>query len=98
MTSIGKPNAEYAADLAEEVFQVLRGKRIEIIGATLAQLSSRLIVSLHPELRKEAFDNHVATIRELVPIMEREIFNEDFKRPNSWPPIEKSWPQETRTQ
>ena len=58
-----------AIDLAEEISRLWPGHHPAIVGAALAQALAIWLASLPEQHRQGHFDDHIASVRRLVPIV-----------------------------
>lgn len=68
-----------AEAIVASIKPMLAGRSAPVQGAVLADLLSLWIAGHHPKLRKEILAAHVATVINLVPYSEKEIFG-----PSGW--------------
>lgn len=63
-----------ALALADRIKPLLEGEDPGIIGAALIEVVSMFVVSHAPQIREEAFDHFIATVREMIPVHHRIMF------------------------
>jgi hypothetical protein len=62
------PPPETAISLAKRIHPLLAGQHPAVQGAALADLLATWLAGFEPDVREALLDNHVHTVRELVPI------------------------------
>jgi hypothetical protein len=68
--------------VVEQIRAILSGKPPELQGAALADLLAIFLAGHHPKLRDEILRLHIETVRNLIPINERELFPDG--KPFGW--------------
>jgi hypothetical protein len=66
-----------AEKLSMQIRPMLAGHHPSVQGAVLADLLAVWIVGHYPEARDEILQLHIDTVRELIPVTEKEIFGDD---------------------
>jgi len=60
--------------VVDRIKKILAHREPEFQGAVLGELVAIFVAAHHPALRDMAIDMHVGLVRELVPVIERELF------------------------
>jgi hypothetical protein len=76
-------DATESMKLALYIKPMLAGKGAHVQGAVLAELMALLLAGHHPSVRESVLTLWLATVRELVPVCENEIFGGPH-RPEGW--------------
>ena len=67
MTTSADP--EMAVGIAQRIHPILAGHHPAVQGAALADLLATWLAGFDPDIREALLDNHIHTVRELVPVV-----------------------------